>query len=119
MCSAKGYVRFTPENGHLAAQLDCPLSARAKKMIRNTLLAKKDSKVDEVFKVANENYALAMMGNVVSEEHLETELAILERLDTRIARGMKMLMQSNAMKEIIGASNNKAKIHAIGHSAEG
>ena len=61
-----------------------------------------------------------MMGNVVSEEHLETELAILECLDARISRGMKMLMQVKAMKEIMGTgSNNKAKIHAVEHSADG
>jgi len=47
------------------------------------------------------------------------ELAILECLDAHIARGMKMLMQSKAMKEIIDPSNNKAKIRAVGHSAEG
>ena len=54
------------------------------------------------------------------KEHLEKELAILERLDTRITRATKMLMQAKAMKEIMGTgSNNKAKIHAVGQSAEG
>ena len=66
----------------------------------------------------NDNYALALMGDVVSEEHLEKELAIIERLDTRITRATKMLMQAKVMKEIMGTgSNNRAKIHAVGHSA--
>ena len=96
------------------------LTNSTKEAIGKTWLGERDPKADQAFKAANHNYALALMGDVVSEEHLEKELAILERLDTRITRATKMLMQAKAVKEIMGAgSNNKAKIHAVGHSAEG
>ena len=58
--------------------------------------------LSDLLKIAEDDYQLAMRGDVLTEEHLEKELAIIERLDARISRAMKTLMQAKAMKEIIG-----------------
>ena len=59
-------------------------------------------RLSDLLKIAEDDYQLAMRGDVLTEEHLEKELAIIERLDARISRAMKTLMQAKAMKEIIG-----------------
>ena len=56
----------------------------------------------EVFKIVEDDFQLAMRGDVLTEENLEKELEILEKLDARMSRAMKTLMQMKAMKEIIG-----------------
>lgn len=58
--------------------------------------------LSDLLKIAEDDYQLAMRGDVLTEEHLEKELAILERLEARVSRAMKTLMQAKAMKEIIG-----------------
>ena len=58
--------------------------------------------LSDLLRIAEDDYQLAMRGDVLTEEHLEKELAILERLDARVSRAMKTLMQAKAMKEIMG-----------------
>jgi hypothetical protein len=58
--------------------------------------------LNELVKVSNDDYQLAMLGDVVTFEHLEKELQLLEHLEARHSRAMKTLMQSKAMKEILG-----------------
>lgn len=50
--------------------------------------------LSDLLKIAEDDYQLAMRGDVLTEEHLEKELAIIERLDARISRAMKTLMQA-------------------------
>jgi len=56
----------------------------------------------DLLKIAEDDVQLAMCGDILTEEHLEKELAILEKLDARISRATKTLVQIKTMKEIIG-----------------
>ena len=49
-------------------------------------------------------YELAWLGDVVTLEHLDLELKILKRLEARISRAMKTLMQAKAIKQIMGTA---------------
>lgn len=79
--------------------------SEAKKMLDDAMIVAKGRNylsLSDLLKIAEDDYQLAMRGDVLTEEHLEKELAIIERLDARISRAMKTLMQAKAMKEIIG-----------------
>jgi hypothetical protein len=85
--------------------LDVPvIEVLAKDEKENLTNLARTAKMDlkKVLEVANDDYLLAFLGDAVTMEHLEKELALLERLEARHSRAMKTLMQSKAMKEILG-----------------
>jgi len=69
--------------------------------------------INQLLKVPDDDQQLAMLGDVATVEHLNEELAILERLEARIARAMKTLMQTKAIKQIVGTDpKQQVPIHA-------
>lgn len=69
--------------------------------------------INKLLKLPDDDYQLAMLGDVVTVEHLNEELSILERLEARIARAMKTLMQAKAIKQIVGTDpKQQVPIHA-------
>ena len=63
--------------------------SEAKKIMDNSLLLAKERNylsLSDLLKIAEDDFQLAMRGDVLTEEHLEKELAILEKLDARVLR---------------------------------